>query len=275
MDNFHNYLKKQLIEYVEEERKKGIPIDEIEKILLDAGHKKNIIDEVFSELQKEKIENKKTPHKDPVEGDLVGMLKGAFSGFMAKASDKEIKNAKKDLETTDTEKVVEEVIEEVEVIEEKRMFEGLTFFLYLVGLGLVILFSSGGTDSEIINVIIGFIPAILSVFISFMLLSLADNVPVFVFIPVVISSIFYAIGKFTNFPLFQGLDFEGLAIVNFLIGFLFNILIVYVRFLKPNHMRQKVLTKDKINTLKEETPTTQKIEKNKSITELKEEFNLK
>jgi hypothetical protein len=42
MDNFHVYLKKQLLEYVEAERKKGIPLEEIEKVLLNAGHQKNI-----------------------------------------------------------------------------------------------------------------------------------------------------------------------------------------------------------------------------------------
>ena len=93
MDNFHEYLKKQLIEYVEVERGKGIPLEEIEKVLLDAGHKKNIIDEVFEELKKEKAGGKEEKHKDPVENDLVGQLKNAFSQFMAKASDKEVKEA--------------------------------------------------------------------------------------------------------------------------------------------------------------------------------------
>ena len=32
MDTFHGYLKKQLLEYVESERKKGIPLEQIEKV---------------------------------------------------------------------------------------------------------------------------------------------------------------------------------------------------------------------------------------------------
>ena len=267
MDSFHNYLKKQLLEYVEAERKKGIPLEEIEKVLTDAGHKKNIVDEVFLELEKEKAGGKETKHKDPVENDLVGQLKNAFSQFMGKASEKEVKEAQKDLEKTDTKELVQEVIEEAEIIEEKTMFESLAFFIYLLALGLIILFATGGTESQIVNVVFGFSPAIISVFASFLSLKLADNVPLYMFIPLGITSVFYAIGKFANIGLFKGLDIEALAIVNFLAGFFFNVLIVYVRFLKPNSMIRKVIKPE----IKKKTPTK---EKTKAISDLKKEFNI-
>jgi len=244
MDSFHDYLKKQLIEYVEAERSKGIPLEEIEKVLLDAGHKKNIIDEVFHELEAQ-ASGKKVEHKDPVEKDLVGQLKNAFAGFMAKSSDKEIKAAKEDFKKTDTREVVEEVIDEVEIIEEKTMLESFTFFLYLIFLSLLVLFSAGSTESNIVSVVIGFFPLIISVFVSFMLLKLADNVPLYMFIPLAIATVFFAVGKFTNFPIFSGKEIEGLAIVNFLLGFLFNVLIVYVRFVKPKHMKRRIVPKPK------------------------------
>jgi hypothetical protein len=78
-----------------------------------------------------------------------------------------------------------------------------------------------------------------------MMLKLADNVPVYVFIPLVISGVFYAIIRFASVPMFKGLDAEGLAIVNFLLGFFFNILIVYVRFLKPSHMKRRPIKKQR------------------------------
>ncbi len=243
MDNFHVYLKKQLLEYVEAERKKGIPLEEIEKVLLDAGHRKNIIDEVFLEIKNEAATHKEAPHKNETEKDLSLMLKGAFSKFMAQASDKEVKEAKQDFENTNTEKVVEEVIEEAEYIEEKTTLESATFFVYLVFLAIIALFSAASTDAQMLSVIIGFMPVIISVFVSFLALKLADNVPVYVFIPLIISGIFYAIARFTAFPMFKGLDPEGLSIVNFLLGFFFNILIVYVRFLKPNHMKRRKIKK--------------------------------
>lgn len=243
-DSFHVYLKKQLLDYVENERKKGVPLAEIEKILLHAGHDKNIIDEVLSDL---KIidSGKQDKIKNPVEKDVASMLKDGFAMFMAKSKEKDIDAAKKDIENTDTEAIVKEVIEEAEIIEEKTVFEGVAFFLYLLALGAIIIVATGATDSQIVNVALGFAPAILSVFISFLALPMADNVPVYVFIPVIISSIFYAVGKFANIGLFQGLEMEALSLVNFVLAFIFNIMIVYVRFLKPNSMRQRIVHKNK------------------------------
>jgi hypothetical protein len=246
MDNFHEYLKKQLIEYVESERSKGIPLEEIEKVLLDAGHRKNIIDEVFLELEKEKA-GKDTKHADPVEKDMVSMLKKGFGSFMAQASNKEIKEAKEDFKNTDTNETIKEVIDDVEVIEEKNMMESALFFIYLVALTLIILFSTGSTHSEIKNVIIGFIPAVLSIFISFFALKLADNVPAYVMIPLGVASAFYGLARFSGLEIFRGIDPEGLAIVNFLLGFFFNILVVYIRFIKPKHMRRRVIKKQHRN----------------------------
>jgi hypothetical protein len=272
MDNFHGYLKKQLLDYVEAERKKGIPLEEIEKVLLDAGHKKNIIDEVFLDLEKHGP-NKEASSNNPVKNDLVSQLKSAFGKFMAQASDKDIKDAKKDFKETNTSEIVEEVIEEAEIIEEKTLLEGLAFFIYLVFLVGIVLFSAGGSDAEILNVIIGFIPAIISVFISFALLKIADNVPLYMLIPLGISAAFYGVGKFTQFPLFQNLEMEGLSIVNFFIGFIFNVLIVYVRFVKPNNMREKIIKKPKDLPKIIHQPKFERKEK-KEIKDLKQEFNI-
>ena len=244
MDNFHGYLKKQLLDYVEQERARGVPLDAIERVLLDAGHHRDIVDEVFHELQHEQAGLPTEQHKG-VEGDLVSQLKGAFSQFMAQASSKEVEAAKKDFKKTDTKKLVEEVIDEAEVIEEKTMMESAVFFIYLIGMGAVLLFTAGATGTQISNVFIGFLPAILNAFISFLGLKLADNVPLYMFIPLTISAAFYAVGMFGDMPLFARLDVESLAIVNFLFGFFFNVLIVYVRFMKPKHMRRRVIKKDR------------------------------
>ncbi|NTV22972.1 MAG: multidrug effflux MFS transporter [Nanoarchaeota archaeon] len=240
MDSFQIYLKKQLSEYVAAERKKGVALPEIEKTLLDAGHHKNIIDEVFLEMEKERS-GQKVVQKNPVEKDFSSQLKGAFGKFMSQANQKEIQEAKKDINTQKTEDVVEEVIEEAEVIEEKTMMESAFFFVYLVILAAIVLFSAGLSNSEILAVSIGFIPAILNAFISFAMLKTADNVPVYVMIPLAISGIFYAIGKFVPFGPFIGMEMEGLSIVNFILGFSFNILVVYIRFLKPKHMKERII----------------------------------
>jgi hypothetical protein len=244
-DSFHVYLKKQLVDYIEAERKKGVPLETIETSLLNAGHDKNIIDEVVSDLKKEELGKKVPEKKDPVENDIMGMLKKSFSQFMAQSKGKEIDDAKEDIKKTGTEEIVEEAIEEAEVIEEKTMLESLVFFIYLVALGVVIVFAAGSSGSEIVNVALGFIPIIINAFVSFFALKYADNVPLYMFIPLGICSAFDALGKFANLGFFSQMDIDALSLVNFLGAFVFNVMIVYVRFVKPNHMKKKVIKKNK------------------------------
>lgn len=288
MDSFHIYLKKQLLEYIEAERKKGIPLEQIEKVLLDAGHEKNIVDEVFSELEKEEAGGTPEKHDEPVENDLIGMLKSAFTQFMAQATKKEVKEAKKDLKKTDTDELVKKVIEEAEINQEKTIFESIAFFVYLVLIALVMLFTAGATDAEIIKVVIGFSPVIINAFVSFVSIKLADNVPLFMFIPLVIISAFYAIGKFTGIPLFEGTDIESLSVVNFLFAFAFNVLLSYIRFVKPNSMKRQIVEIPKYEYTNKGGPVkhqhhpkqkqthnySRKKEEREEIQDLKKEFNL-
>ena len=288
MDSFHTYLKKQLLEYVTAERKKGIPLQQIEKVLLNAGHKKNIVDEVFTELEKEEAGAKKEQHEDPVESDLIGMLKSAFSQFMAQASKKEVGEAKKDLKKTDTDELVKEVIEETEINEEKTIFESVAFFVYLVIVALVMLFTAGATDAEIVKVVIGFSPVIINAFISFVSIKFFDNIPLFMFIPLAIVSTFYAIGRFTSFDLFSGTDIEALSVVNFLFAFAFNVLLSYISFVKPNSMKKQVVEIPKYEFAKSGPARPRKAhtkqrkvhhyshkkEEREEIKDLKKEFNL-
>ncbi len=275
-ESFHVYLKKQLVEYIEAERKKGIPLEVIEKALFSAGHEKNIIDEALAELKKEELFGEKTKRKGFVEKDLAGMLKGGFAQFMSKAKGKEIGEAKEDLEKTGTDEIVKEAAEEAEIIEEKTMLEGFSFFIYLVALGLVVFFTAGLSGSEIASVAIGFSPAIINAFASFLALKLADNVPLYMFIPLAICSAFYALGKFAHLALFGKMDMEALSLVNFVLALLFNIMIVYVRFVKPAHMKRRVMKKSPIPvpSVPSETEQKQRTEK-KDIGELKKEFGIR
>jgi len=288
MDSFHNYLKKQLLEYVKAERKKGIPLKQIEKVLLDAGHQKNAVDEVFSELEKEEAGMAPEKHKEEVENDLISMIKSGFTQFMAQLNKKEVSEAKKDFKKSDTDELVKEVIEEAEVIEEKTVLESVAFFVYLIIMALIMLFTAGSTDAEIIKVIIGFSPAIINAFVSFLSINLSDNVPLYMFIPLLIVSGFYAIGRFTGMSLFDGMDIESLSVVNFLFSFAFNVLLSYIRFIKPNNMKRQVVEIPKYNytkksatikpSLKQNKPThshnTKKKVHRKEIKDLKKEFNL-
>ena len=72
MDSFAGYLKKQLKEYIITEQKKGKSLEEIEKALLNFGHKKDVLDEVFDELKREEAGLKSKPPKEEDKKQIYG-----------------------------------------------------------------------------------------------------------------------------------------------------------------------------------------------------------
>ena len=260
MDSFHPYIKKQLLEYVKAERKKGVPLKKIEEVLLDSGHQKNILDEVFTEFKEEYSEKPVQKITDDVGDDIITQLKNAFKEFVAKSSEKEITDAKKEI--NESEEIVEEVIEKAEYIEEKTHYESFIFISTLVILPFIVLFTAGATSSSVTSVTLGLSPAIINIFVSFFALKIGDYVPIYMMFPLVIVSAFYVLGKFGGFPFFSRFDLEGLAIVNFALGSIFNIAMVYTRFVKPKHMRRR-LKKKKPSSEKSDSLTENKNSKKK------------
>ncbi|MEM4397094.1 MAG: hypothetical protein QW757_00550 [Candidatus Woesearchaeota archaeon] len=281
MDSFYVYMKKQLLAYVEAEHKKGIPLETIENTLLNAGHDKNLVDEVFSEIKKE-LEGKKTQQpKDEIKKDIEVPLKESIFSFFGNKklkTEKEKEAIKQEFKEVEkkSDELVKEVIEEAEIIEEKTTFEGIAFFIYLVIMALIIILIAGYSNSEIVNVFFGFLPTIINAFVSFFLLFLADNLALYVMIPLAISSIFFAIGKFANFSLFSNMQIEPLASINFLFSFIFNVYISYIRFLKPNHMKKRVIKSKQNNKEQKEKTEKENIQEKKEIeknNEIKKETN--
>ncbi|MEM3373762.1 MAG: hypothetical protein QW757_03770 [Candidatus Woesearchaeota archaeon] len=252
MDSFYVYLKKQLLNYVEAEHKKGIPLEVIENNLLNAGHDKNIIDEVLIEIKKEEKGKKVVESKDPVKKELNSNLKESIVNFFGKEkinNEKKKEEVKKEIEEIKekSDNIINEVIEEAEVIEEQKILEGIAFFIYLILLGIIIVLIAGYSNSEIVNVFFGFLPTIINSFVSLYLVFLSDNLPLYMIIPLLISGLFYVIGKFANLSLFSGMTLEPLASINFIFSFIYNFLLTYVRSVKPNFMKKRIVKKNLIN----------------------------
>jgi hypothetical protein len=232
--DFHEYLKKQLINYIKTEREKGTRIQDIEKVLLDVGHHKNIIDECFDEIRKEDAGIKVPEEDEPLKKDLVSDVKSSLMGFFGKLrTDKEVSAAKKEASPDEEVEIIEEAVEEVKSEERTFVFEGIIFFIYLIGLVLLVLFTSGSTGDDFVVVAAGFSASFINTFVSFAAMGFASNVPIYVFIPVIIGSIFYAVGSFGGLPIFKHMDMEALGIVNVFISLFFNILVINVAFFKP------------------------------------------
>ncbi|MFH0875584.1 MAG: hypothetical protein V1859_06605 [archaeon] len=233
MDSFQYYMKQQLKRYIAQEEKKGVPLEHIETVLLNAGHEKNILDECFSELSNEEVGIEVAKPKDKVENEMVNNLMGSVKGFFGNISSGEAKSVKKDLKKASTENIVEEAIEEYEVEKETYIMEGVVFFLYLAALVVLTLVTASKTGDELIFVAVGFAPSFINSFISFALVKFTDYVPIFMLIPVVVSGAFYALGATGKLTLTKNMEVEAIAIINVVISLFFNLALILVTSFKP------------------------------------------
>lgn len=82
MMSFRDYLKRELHKYVTTEYENGKSLDQIEQVLMDAGHKQDVIIEVFAECNP-----RYKPISKPSEGIMSfrGYLKQQLNMYVAKA----------------------------------------------------------------------------------------------------------------------------------------------------------------------------------------------
>ncbi|MBN1503148.1 hypothetical protein JW930_06385 [Candidatus Woesearchaeota archaeon] len=241
MDTFHEYMKKQLIDYILAEEQKGVPLEKIEQVLLDAGHQKNIIDECFDEFKREGAGLKVEEPSDKVAKDMASGVKNSIKSFFSQiSSQKEIKNVKKDTTPEQEEKIIQEAVKEVRQSPQSYLLELFFFLLYLVGMVFVSLFTAGSTGDEFVKVIVGLSPSYINAFLSFAAISFANLVPLYMLIPVAIGTIFYILGRVMNLSLFSQMEVEALGIINILFSMIFNIFMVNLLFLKPKPRAKKI-----------------------------------
>jgi hypothetical protein len=273
-------MKEQLKRYIKEEEKKGIPLEQIEQALLDAGHKQNVIDEVFKEFKQEKAGQKAKLPSQEVQKDLVQDVSSSIKDFFGKLQGKQVQEVKNDLKKHPSEKIIEESIEEYEVEKETYIIEGFSFFIFLVALVILTLYTAGSTGEEVLFVAVGFSPAFLNSFISFALIKFAEYVPLFMLIPVVVGGGFFALGNFSELSIFSHMEVEALAIVNTVIALFFNLLLVVTSSIKPRAMhefeKEPIETKKKPKEIIREQEFIEKPkESKKHIDALKDEFDIK
>ncbi|MBU0756927.1 MAG: hypothetical protein KKF44_02590 [Nanoarchaeota archaeon] len=233
MDSFHQYMKKQLKRYILEEEKKGVPLETIEQALLDAGHKRNVLDEVFSELEKEEAGLKSEVPDGAVEKDMVSNVKDSIKGFFGQIQSKDVKKVKKEVNGSSNEDIVEEAIEEYETEKETYMLEGFAFVLYLAALIISVFYVAGTTGDEIMYVAMGLSPAFINSFISFGLVKFSEYAPVFMLIPIGVAGAFFALASSGIVASFARMEYEALAIINVGLAIVFNLLLIVISSSKP------------------------------------------
>ncbi|MBN2422695.1 hypothetical protein JXB41_05680 [Candidatus Woesearchaeota archaeon] len=278
MDNFHYYMKEQLKHYIRKEEKKGIDLEQIEQSLLNAGHDKNIIDECFEELTREESGLRSHAPKGKVQNDLVSGVKTSIKSFFGSIKSKEVKKVKKEIKEENSEDIVEEAIEEYEVEKERYIFEGFSFFAYLVALVILTLYTAGSAGEELLFVALGFSPAFLNSFISFGLIKFAEYVPLFMLLPVVAGGGFYALGSVVKSAMFSRMEVEALAIINVVMALFFNLILIVINSMKPKpihefHVKEPPRKEHEKKEIAVRDESLNKFHKN--IQELRQEFNIK
>ena len=282
MKDFQDYMKDQLKRFIIEEQRKGIPLEQIEQSLLDAGHKKNVIDECFDELKKQEVGLTPEEPQGQVQKDTVSQIKSSIEKFFGQLQGQEVDKVKKSFKKEPTEEIVEEAIEEYEVEEEKYILEGFYFFIFIVGLSIFTLFIAGSTSDEVLTVAMGLAPAFVNCFISFAMVKFANYVPIFMLIPIVIGGGFFALGTFADIEVFNRMEIESLAIVNTVISMFFNIILVAIKNSKPEPMHKfprknkKQENVDKSQEYNSPSPQVHREDKKskKHIDDLKKEFGM-
>ena len=100
MSDFYVYMKKQLKDYILNEYKKGVSMEEIEKALHNAGHDKNVVDECFSEIKTEEAGMKPAKIKGEAASDAVTQIKGSIQKFFAQIQSGEMDKTKTEASKT-------------------------------------------------------------------------------------------------------------------------------------------------------------------------------
>jgi hypothetical protein len=254
----------QLREYILAELKRGASWGDIEKALYNAGHQKNVIDEAFSEIKEESAGLDAEEPDKPLEKDLVAGTKAAIGNFFSKLkTGKEVEEVKEEYAEESTDEIIDEAVNEAHQVEKTYIFEGYVFFLYLIILTFIILFTAGSTDDELILIVLGFSPTFLNAILSFTLVKYAKYAPMYIMIPVLASSGFYIVARFAGISLFSNMDYESLSIVNAILGMLFNVVLINIAFMRPEEKRKKIEQPQEKKHLKKVYEGKKELEKEK------------
>jgi hypothetical protein len=274
MDSFHEYIKKQLVTYIQAEKKKGFKEEEVEKRLLDAGHHKNLIDEVMEELRKEESGKTVEKPKDEVSKDLVFDLKGSILNFFKKGrTDEEVLEAKEEVSGSKSEEIVEDAIAEAEALPVRYTLEIIVLLLYVFGLFVAAVYVSGNTGDDMLKILVGMSVCFVNAFVSLAFIKYAEKVYFFIWIPIIIAGAFYLIGTQSGTEIFKDMDVASLGLLNGVISLFFNVMLINIALFKP---KPKILKNrnDEPGYDNKNLPARTDYQSKMHIDNLKREFNI-
>lgn len=230
MQDIANFIKKELIKYIDQEMKKGNSLDLIKSALVKAGHHHNMIEESISSLKRHKF-------------DVIASLDEPFQGKLKKEMFFGVMNAlisyvEFQLENGATIPEIEEVLthyghsedtiiaaieevlrrrEQATMPKKNKMviaFNSLTLviLIFLVGLS---------TGASFIQVIAGFSPSILTVVFLVFAFDKVSNRHFMWLIPAVLVMLFFIIATSKTMDIFVTMEVKTLGIVNLVISFFY------------------------------------------------------
>ena len=170
MESLTEYMKKEIIFYIKQERDKGIPLSKIKKSLLEGGHHTNLVKEAMRSLKKHDYNLVKAlnePIKSQLDKELYFNIMNSLVKYVEYqlSSGKKVSEIKKILSDYGHSKdIIEKAINGIKGNEPKTsvFFKRLDIIFTILIFSIIFLVS--GTANEPLELVLfGFIPTILTI----------------------------------------------------------------------------------------------------------------
>ena len=228
MQSLTEYMKKEIVFYIKQERDKGVPLTTIRKSLLSGGHHTNLVKEAMRSLKKHKFNLVKALN-EPIKSNLDKELYFNIMNSLIKYSEHQIASGKS---VNEVKKILSEYGHSKEVIEKavngvraeerspmKPIFKYLDTILLVLTLALIFIVS-GVAKEPIELVALGFLPSILTIISLNLSVTSREIRKLFWIYPFVFSFGFMIVGLFGVFGVEQ--EFFRLTILNLIISVLYT-----------------------------------------------------
>ncbi|MFC1697551.1 hypothetical protein ACFL1H_04420 [Nanoarchaeota archaeon] len=231
--SFSLFLKKELMEYINQEIEKGYTIETIANNLLRGGHNKNLVDEAIMDLNKHNF-NIINAMREPLKlrgekRELYFDLLNSIIKYIEKQLEEgrslnEIKEIL--LDYGHSKKTIDSAIKKVTQGETVKIFSNMAILKFIgLSMGIIVLLflTSGATEEPLSLVFFGFFPTIVMLLVGYVLRMEKTFLLV---MPFLLSLIFYLLGTQAGVEMFTQMDVGTLTFINLILSLLIGFILM-------------------------------------------------
>jgi len=229
VDKLTEFLKNELVYFINQELNKGKSIESVRKALLKAGHHRDMIEEVIEILRRTEFDLKKAL-KEPISKSYLEErsyydLLNAIIRYIEyqrehKVSFSKIKSIL--LDYGHSGEVIEEAFNEI-LMKQREKAKKKTVPLLLLSWLVIMFLITSSVKENIFLVILGLLPALISLIICSSIKT-KKSMTLFI-IPFVVIIVFFILGNII--PVYQNMEIGNLSILNLIIGLIYGYVLTY------------------------------------------------